>query len=297
MVLQVDLLGNSIYKILHPDDVNCFKLFMLVSRDSSPELQARAERHVSVRMALKSHKPVNAYYPVSVEGQMADVSDRLNALDRNRHGVFMSAFVSPQHNDAIPVGLRFPLAENQYRTKHHLDGRVIDIDSQAALLTGFMPSYLRGYTPYERTILMEDLPFIGIQHKLIFSIKETKSMWRMMTANGQIVYSHSQSWLINHTWKEAPDYIISINTIMEENRGKLLHDIFVRMVTRQKLPAVSESVRREVEKYLPVSQKFPCGYDGIQQLLKLKYDVDLPEFPLPKSADAPKTPRGLVWPE
>jgi PAS domain-containing protein len=237
-----DVLGSEVKNIIHPNDCEILmQQFEMTERDDRikdtddetdmAHVPVSGQRSFCVKM-LNVLDPQSTCYelmhlvghlkrmpPVDGEGVPTTFSGVPSSPEPSVCLVAVAKLVSRQ-----PIQELYPVTDstpNQWITRHELDGKITYSDQRGALLTGFLPGESIGFSPYS-LLHPDDVSSVVTVHNLFLENGCVPlTVFRMFTKSREILYVQTNTHLVIDTWTSKPKFIISINTVLEEQDGLL----------------------------------------------------------------------------
>ncbi|CAG9782130.1 unnamed protein product [Diatraea saccharalis] len=125
----------------------------------------------------------------------------------------------------------------EYRTRHSIDGQIIQSEQRISLVTGYMTHEVNGsFSPHCISFLVYD------QHRLI-----GESCYRLLAKNGQFIYLKTRGRLDVDPSTRAVTSFVCTNTVVDEQEGKhlikMMKKKFMLMVNNVEEPLPEEEVK------------------------------------------------------
>nr|QOQ34740.2 methoprene-tolerant protein 2 [Agrotis ipsilon] len=160
-------------------------------------------------------------------------------------------------NDIVFIGMVRPTCETfinesalesyrmEYRTRHSIDGEIIQCESRIALVTGYMTHEVSGVNAMN-FMHRDDVRWVIIalremydQHRLF-----GESCYRLITKNGQCIYMRTRGCLDVDRESRAVTSFVCTNTVVDEDEGKklirLMKRKFTLLVNNNQAPTIEE---------------------------------------------------------
>ncbi|XP_072930598.1 uncharacterized protein [Epargyreus clarus] len=257
---ELDLIGTNVYAIVHDDDHKTLreqlmprtcmlgKYGELLIPDEPDGMRnialtlARERRSFVLRFKRLGHRSELAkYVTCHVEGSLRKSDRACRVYNRCCHIVRRARArgENPRSsgNDIVFVGVVRPTTESffsegimesfrmEYRTRHSVDGEIIQCEQRIALVTGYMTQEVSGINAMN-FMHRDDVRWVVIalremyeQHRLF-----GESCYRLMTKNGEFVYMRTRGRLdVDENSKIAKSFVCT-NTVVSEEEGKFFID-------------------------------------------------------------------------
>lgn len=109
----------------------------------------------------------------------------------------------------------------EYRTRHLIDGRIIQCDQRISLVAGYMTEEVHGLSPF--TFMHQDdvrWVIVALRQMYDFNMPCGESCYRLITRTGDFVYLSTRGYLeINKETNKVHSFVC-INTLINEEEGK-----------------------------------------------------------------------------
>ncbi|OWR51919.1 methoprene-tolerant protein-2 [Danaus plexippus plexippus] len=290
---EVELLGQNILNIIHEDDHQLLReqIYprsctlgsngeLLLPRESEAEKKVmksliNEKRNFILRFKKMTQQRSNPpeYITCHVEGSLRK-SDRAGVyfdsivhIGRRVRARGENPFASG--NDVVFIGMVRPTTETfitesglesfkmEYRTRHSIDGEIIQCEQRIALVTGYMTHEVNGVNAMN-FMHRDDVRWVIIalremydKHRLV-----GESCYRLMTKNGQFIYMRTLGHLdVDQNSKEVTSFVCT-NTVVAEHEGKklikLMKKKFTLMINNNEAVKDLEDSEVNDKKNLPV---------------------------------------------
>ncbi|XP_067642338.1 uncharacterized protein gce isoform X1 [Eurosta solidaginis] len=266
---QIDLYGQNILNITHPEDHNIMKQQLIPTDldelfnaqcDGDPNERKRTkeeEEHIdkrlradkrsfTVRLARAGPRSEpTSYEIVKIEGNFrrSDAAPRdkrvntfpstLQIIRRSRGRDDTIPLHTISGNDIVLIAttriIRLPKVINsvfeantmKYKTRHLIDGRIIDCDQGIGLVAGYMTDEVQNLSPFT-FMHQDDVRWVIVALRQMYDCKSSfgESTYRLITRNGHFIYLHSKGYLeVDKETQEVRSFIC-VNTLLDEEEGK-----------------------------------------------------------------------------
>ncbi|XP_026727764.1 neuronal PAS domain-containing protein 2-like isoform X2 [Trichoplusia ni] len=185
-------------------------------------------------------------------------------------------------NDIVFIGIVRPTSETfinesalesyrmEYRTRHSIDGEIIQCESRIALVTGYMTHEVSGVNAMN-FMHRDDVRWVIIalremydQHRLF-----GESCYRLMTKNGQFIYMRTRGRLDVDQDSRAVTSFVCTNTVVTEQEGrhliKMMRRKFTMMVNNAK-PAAIEEIEDDIKTEDEINDNQPAPVEDPRRL-------------------------------
>ncbi|KAL9878715.1 germ cell-expressed bHLH-PAS isoform 1-T18 [Glossina fuscipes fuscipes] len=248
---------NMLRHKLIPTDLET--LFDIQSDDEIDERRARTEaeeedidrrlredkRSFTVRLARAGPRSEPTTYElIKIDGNFrrSDMAPRgfnpglcpvnipLMRRGRNREDALPSHAIGGNDIELIAVGriVRPPnihrSIENhklEYKTRHLIDGRIVDCDQRISIVAGYMKDEVRNLSPFT-FIHQDDVKWVIVALRQMYDCNSSygESTYRLFTRNGKIIYLHTKGFLEIEKETNKVHSFICVNTLLDEEEGK-----------------------------------------------------------------------------
>ncbi|KAJ0183930.1 hypothetical protein K1T71_000353 [Dendrolimus kikuchii] len=255
---EIDLLGQNIINIIHEDDRHMLKTQLIPNsqilgpngellipdgpdgQEKIAEALAREKRQFIVRFKKLSQRTEPCkYVTCHVEGSFRK-SDKAckgytKCCQMIRRVRARGDNPCSSGNDVVFIGVvrlatetfitesKMEAFKMEYRTRHSVDGEIIQCEPRISLVTGYMTHEVFGVNAMN-FMHRDDVRWVVIalremydQHRLY-----GESCYRLMTKNGQIVYMRTRGRLEVDEGSRAVTSFVCTNTLVGEQEGKEL---------------------------------------------------------------------------
>lgn len=109
----------------------------------------------------------------------------------------------------------------EYRTRHLIDGRIIDCDQRIGLVAGYMRDEVYNLSPFS-FIHHDDVRWVIVALRQMYDNYEEQgeSYYRLLTRNGNFIYLHSQGFYDTVDTSRNVYSFVCINTLLDEEEGR-----------------------------------------------------------------------------
>ncbi|XP_038216878.1 aryl hydrocarbon receptor nuclear translocator-like protein 1 [Zerene cesonia] len=256
---ELELLGQSIYSYVHEHDHALLREQLmpqntmlgsngelLIPEDPEGKKRIAEELRNERRSFIIRFKKLNQqrsgpvhYVTCHVEGtlRMADKAcPKYNRVCQIvRRARFRGENPTSSGNDVVFIGMARPTTETfmtegvlesfklEYRTRHSIDGEIIQCEQRIALVTGYMTHEVSGMNAMN-FMHRDDVRWV------IFALREMyvqnrifgESCYRLMTKNGRFIYMRTRGRLDVDKNTNAVTSFVCTNTVVNEDEGKQL---------------------------------------------------------------------------
>ncbi|XP_053624190.1 neuronal PAS domain-containing protein 2-like isoform X2 [Plodia interpunctella] len=316
---ELELLGQNIFTVVHEDDRQIMKdalmpkshllgnngELLIPDEPNGKKIVAEAlaseKRSFIVRFKkLSQRSEPSQYVTCYVEGSLRKSDRACRGYNRCcqmvRRARARGDNPCSSGNDIVFVGVVRPTTETfhtesametfrmEYRTRHCIDGQIIQTEHRIGLVTGYMTDEVNGVNALN-FMHKDDVRWVIIalremydQHRLF-----GESCYRLMTKNGQFIYMRTRGRLDVDQDSRAVTSFVCTNTVVEEQEGKHLIKLMKKKFTllvnnNEDPPQEDEAIENTNNHTLPVEDP--------RQLEKVILHL-VTNLPSPQSEDDP----------
>ncbi|XP_059054469.1 hypoxia-inducible factor 1-alpha-like [Achroia grisella] len=280
---ELELLGHNILNIVHEDDRELMKEQimpqphmlgingeLLVPNEPNAsqkiaEALASDKRRFMVRFKkLSQRSEPSQYITCHVEGSLRKADSACRGYNRCcqmvRRARSRCDNSGSSGNDVVFVGVVRPASDTfitesemesfsmEYRTRHSIDGQIIQCEQRIALVTGYMTHEVYGVNAMN-FMHRDDVRWVIIalremydQHRLF-----GESCYRLMTKTGQFIYMRTRGRLDVDQGSRAVTSFVCTNTVVDEKEGqyliKMMKKKFTLLVNNNEEPPEEEEIK------------------------------------------------------
>ncbi|XP_075154314.1 germ cell-expressed bHLH-PAS [Haematobia irritans] len=109
----------------------------------------------------------------------------------------------------------------EYKTRHLIDGRIIDCDQRISLVAGYMTDEVRNLSPFT-FMHQDDVRWVIVALRQMYDCNSSygESTYRLFTRNGKIIYLHTKGFLEIDKSTNKVHSFICVNTLLSEEEGR-----------------------------------------------------------------------------
>ncbi|CAK1588614.1 unnamed protein product [Parnassius mnemosyne] len=284
---ELDLIGQSIFNFTHEEDHPMLREQLMPKScllgpngellSDSPE----ANQKVAITLAKEKRKFVirfkkigqrsepRQYVTCHVEGTMrkSDKACHNRCCQMVRRVRARSDNPCSSGNDVVFVGLVRPTSEAfisektlesfrmEYRTRHTIDGKIVDCESRMSLVTGYMPHEVNGVNAMN-FMHRDDVRCVitALQEMYNHNRLEGESFYRLFTKSGNFIYMQTKGFLEVDEHSRAVTSFVCTNTVVDEQTGKhlikLMKKRYLFMVNNNEEPIADDNAdaREELQR-------------------------------------------------
>ncbi|XP_071519226.1 uncharacterized protein [Panulirus ornatus] len=243
---QVDLLGHSIYSVIHPDDHEIFQQQLTQKENSRRSFFCRM-----MEKALSRNDP-GRYEIIHVVGHLRPIPQSAGAVSSpcvlapspsgtntssdndeddeldidgdcqalkvslNRIGTHMLvSFVRVVKDRPITELSLVESTQDEYITRHGMNGKILYTDHRISFITGLMPTEVLGTSAFTY-MHPDDMVWSIVAHKLMFTSTQGQGIvsYRLRCRDGSHVTLRSRGYLEVNKQTGQVDSFVCINTVL-----------------------------------------------------------------------------------
>ncbi|TDG41910.1 hypothetical protein AWZ03_011665 [Drosophila navojoa] len=109
----------------------------------------------------------------------------------------------------------------EYRTRHLIDGRIIDCDQRIGIVAGYMTDEVRNLNPFT-FMHNDDVRWVIVALRQMYDCNSSygESTYRLFTRNGNIIYLQSKGYLEIDKETNKVHSFVCVNTLLDDEEGK-----------------------------------------------------------------------------
>ncbi|EDW78400.2 uncharacterized protein Dwil_GK16199 [Drosophila willistoni] len=109
----------------------------------------------------------------------------------------------------------------EYKTRHLIDGRIIDCDQRIGIVAGYMTDEVRNLSPFT-FMHNDDVRWVIVALRQMYDCNSSygESTYRLFTRNGNIIYLQSKGYLEIDKETNKVHSFVCVNTLLDEEEGK-----------------------------------------------------------------------------
>ncbi|KAK4307653.1 hypothetical protein Pmani_020608 [Petrolisthes manimaculis] len=293
---QVDLLNRSIYNVIHPDDHEIFRQQLDPKGTSRRSFFCRMMEKALTRNdpgryeiihVVGKLRPIPSNIPSGATGTVHtlspisndhdseeanseeedDVQSSRGAAARQKVGTHMLvSFVRVVKDRPITELSLVESTQDEYITRHGMDGNILYTDHRISFVTGLMPSEVVGTSAFTYMHL-DDMVWSIMAQRLMFTSTQGQGTvsYRLKCKNGELVNLRSRGYLEVNKQTGQIESFVCINTVLNNVKEA---DTEIKNQRRNLLPIVASE---DCDDYLiNISSSLP------PELLKIVKDMMKP---------------------
>ncbi|XP_063837408.1 circadian locomoter output cycles protein kaput-like isoform X1 [Ostrinia nubilalis] len=290
---ELDLLGQSVFNVIHEDDRQLMRDQLMPKKHMlgpngellvpeetegkkkvADELANEKRRFIIRFKKLSQRSEPCQYVTCHVEGSLRKSDRACRGYNRCcqmvRRARARGDNPCSSGNDIVFVGVVRVATESfikesnmeahrmEYRTRHSIDGQIIQTEQRISLVTGYMTHEVKGINAMN-FMHRDDVRWVVIalremydQHRLV-----GESCYRLMTKNGQFIYMKTRGRLeVDPAHSRAVTSFVCTNTVVDEHEGKhlikMMKKKFMLMVNNNEEPPAEEETKDGSDQSLSV---------------------------------------------
>ncbi|XP_067128091.1 basic helix-loop-helix ARNT-like protein 2 isoform X2 [Centruroides vittatus] len=226
---HIEMIGHSLLSFVHPADVETVqnqleKLVMVTNEQKGKINSDRCSFYCRIRERCQPRSEVVTYQLIHIVGHMTltvDKSENENNSVLNQMNCLFKAFVRVVHTKPCNELLLNDAIEDEYVTRHSLDGTIIFADHRLSTITGHLPHEVFGRSAYHY-IIADDIPVALFAHKLMFANNVGRGLivYRLRTSNQGSVYLKSSGYLQYDKSSSKIDHFVCVNKLLSDEEGE-----------------------------------------------------------------------------
>ncbi|XP_016961627.1 uncharacterized protein LOC108032281 [Drosophila biarmipes] len=156
---------------------------------------------------------------------------------------------APEETEA-PLGMtiyRQPESyQLEYRTRHLIDGSIIDCDQRIGLVAGYMKDEVRNLSPF-CFMHLDDVRWVIVALRQMYDCNSDygESCYRLLSRNGRFIYLHTKGFLEIDRGSNKVHSFLCVNTLLDEEAG------------RQKVQEMKEKFSTIIKAEMPTQSSSP----------------------------------------
>ncbi|KAH8387927.1 hypothetical protein KR093_010344, partial [Drosophila rubida] len=109
----------------------------------------------------------------------------------------------------------------EYRTRHLIDGSIIDCDQRIGIVAGYMKDEVRNLSPFS-FIHLDDVRWVIVALRQMYDCNSDygESCYRLLSRNGHFIYLQSKGFLEIDKSSNKVHSFLCVNTLLDEQAGK-----------------------------------------------------------------------------
>lgn len=109
----------------------------------------------------------------------------------------------------------------EYRTRHLIDGRIIDCDQRIGLVAGYMKGEVTGLSPFT-FMHQDDVRWVIVALRQMYDCKSDygESCYRLLTRNNRFIYLQTKGFLEIDKETNKVHSFVCINTLVSDEEGR-----------------------------------------------------------------------------
>ncbi|KAH8323082.1 hypothetical protein KR074_001854 [Drosophila pseudoananassae] len=109
----------------------------------------------------------------------------------------------------------------EYRTRHLIDGSIIDCDQRIGLVAGYMKDEVRNLSPF-CFMHLDDVRWVIVALRQMYDCNSNygESCYRLLSRNGRFIYLHTKGFLDIDSGSNQVHSFLCVNTLLDEEAGR-----------------------------------------------------------------------------
>lgn len=240
--LQSDLMGQSIYNIISPDDQDCLRKY--ITAENKPDVEWKTSFGGRLKRAgPRTESPVyesvrirSIHYMNDHNQNSSTAKDATTNSINNHVLLFFVTILRPE-----PLSERLlEASKEEYVTRHLIDGRIIGCDQRISFIAGYLTDEVSGSSAFNY-MHRDDVRWVMIALRQMYDRGESKgsSCYRLLAKGGKFIYLKTFGFLEIDDQGTVESFVC-INTLVTEDEGcQLVHDMkkkFSALINSQSSP-------------------------------------------------------------
>ncbi|XP_061389200.1 aryl hydrocarbon receptor nuclear translocator homolog [Musca vetustissima] len=119
--------------------------------------------------------------------------------------------------------INYPLEANrlEYKTRHLIDGRIIDCDHRIGLVAGYLQEEVRNLSPFS-FMHQDDVRWVIVALRQMYDCNSDtgESFYRLLSRNGNFIYLRTRGYLEIDRQTNKVHSFVCVNTLLDEEEGR-----------------------------------------------------------------------------
>lgn len=222
---NIEMIGHSIFTFLHSADVqsvhDCFESLVRgpMQRRGDWVTSERCSFFCRIRERSQPRSEVLTYQVIQVVGHLTGpASDKADGPSSNC--LFKTFVRLVNTNPYKELSLR-EACQDEYVTRHKLDGTIIFADHRLSTLTGHLPHEVLGVSAH-KYLHPSDMAIAMFAQKQMFASNSGKGVvvYRLRTRDDSFIFLRSSGYLQYDQGTMQMDHFVCINALMTEEEGQ-----------------------------------------------------------------------------
>ncbi|KAF7661367.1 hypothetical protein LDENG_00262900 [Lucifuga dentata] len=216
-IMQLDLLGHSVYDFMHPCDQEELRDLLITRPALSKKLQTEQQSERNFFLRMKS--------TLTSRGRTVNIkSATWKVLHCTGHmHPFSSGSSSPPAGQAMtllcepvphPSSVEFPLDTSTFLTRHSMDLHFTHCEGRVTELLGYQPDDLIGRSMYEFHHALDSGHVNKSLQTLLSKGQVSTSHYRFLASSGGFVWAETQATVLYNSKTSQPEAIVCLNFIL-----------------------------------------------------------------------------------
>ncbi|VVD05156.1 unnamed protein product, partial [Leptidea sinapis] len=229
---EVDMLGRHIFQFVHSDDCEHLKSQLM------PPLEFLGQYgELLVPDDAEGVRKISEALNQTKRQFVIRKSDKANLRNSGFHPCIRRARFKGERtmssgNDVLFIGIARPSVDTflsekviesfkmEYRTRHSIDGMIIEVDQRISYVIGYMTDEVRGVNAMN-FMHYKDMRWVVVALREMYDQSRIigESCYRIITKNGQLVYMRTLGKLDVDASTKAVTSFVCLNTMVTEEEG------------------------------------------------------------------------------
>ncbi|CAG0880453.1 unnamed protein product [Darwinula stevensoni] len=225
---QVDLMGHSLYEIVHPEDQKLVAHHLRTENGSgyrsfycrlSERTLSRSDPGRWVLMSVTGHyRPWNGHR--KARPHHSDDGENCSSPSTGSDWMLV-AILSPVRAPSIVEISLIQAIQDEYMTLHAKDGRIVNVDQRISVVAGYTVNEVLGKNAFS-FISPEDQQVAYIAYSLMHNSSDGSGLvtYRLVTKSNQFIYMRSRGVMEPNPKTLEIEHFVCINTLLSEQEGE-----------------------------------------------------------------------------
>ncbi|KAH9373554.1 protein cycle-like [Haemaphysalis longicornis] len=222
---NIEMIGHSIFTFLHSADVqtvhDCFETLVRgpMQRRGDWVSSDRCSFFCRIRERSQPRSEVLTYQVIQVVGHLTGPASE-KGEGPGPNCLFKTFVRLVNTNPYKELSLR-EACQDEYVTRHKLDGTIIFADHRLSTLTGHLPHEVLGVSAH-KYLHPSDMAIAMFAQKQMFASNTGKGVvvYRLRTRDDSFIFLRSSGYLQYDQGTMQMDHFVCINTLMTESEGQ-----------------------------------------------------------------------------
>lgn len=272
---HIEMIGHSLLSFVHPADVESVqnqleKLVITINEKNGKTNSERCSFYCRIRERCQPRSEVVTYQLIHIVGHMTLTADKNEETESNsvlgQMNCLFKAFVRVVHTRPCSELSLNDAVEDEYITRHSLDGTIIFSDHRISIITGHLPHEVFGRNAYHY-ISADDIPVTLFAHNLMFANDVGRGLivYRLRTSNNGRVYLKSSGYLQYDKSSSKIDHFVCVNKLLSDEEGEEELKKFIERYTPHIHNTTVDSMFESICSVQTLGMVFPNGKSDKEQ--------------------------------